>query len=58
MVQLWGVFDDIYCPHEHTFDFLEQVFDQVMALFPSLGSTSAATKRRRRSGSAARWRRR
>lgn len=35
VVQLWGVFDDIYCPHEHTFDFLEQVLDQVMALFPS-----------------------
>ena len=31
----WGVFDDIYCPKESTFKFLEDVLDEVMALFPS-----------------------
>ena len=32
---VWGVEDDIYCPTEHTFTFLEDVLTQVMALFPS-----------------------
>ena len=31
----WGVFDEIYCPTEYTFTFLENVLDEVMALFPS-----------------------
>ncbi len=31
----WGVFEDIYCPKESTFDFLEDVLDEVMELFPS-----------------------
>ncbi|MEM6265587.1 MAG: beta-N-acetylhexosaminidase, partial [Bacteroidota bacterium] len=31
----WGVFDNIYCPKEETFTFLENVLDEVMALFPS-----------------------
>jgi hexosaminidase len=31
----WGVFEDIYCPKESTFEFLENVLDEVMALFPS-----------------------
>ncbi|MEL6635087.1 MAG: family 20 glycosylhydrolase [Bacteroidota bacterium] len=31
----WGIFDDIYCPTEKTFQFLEGVFDEVTALFPS-----------------------
>ncbi len=31
----WGVFEDIYCPKESTFKFLEDVLDEVMALFPS-----------------------
>jgi hexosaminidase len=31
----WGVFDDIYCTKESTFKFLEDVLDEVMALFPS-----------------------
>ena len=30
----WGVFDDIYCSKESTFKFLEDVLDEVMALFP------------------------
>ncbi len=31
----WGVFKDIYCPTEYTFEFLETVLDEVMELFPS-----------------------
>lgn len=33
--QTWGVFDDVYAPTEYTFKFLEDVLDEVMALFPS-----------------------
>jgi hexosaminidase len=33
--QTWGVFEDIFCPSEYTFKFLENVLDEVMALFPS-----------------------
>ncbi len=31
----WGIFEDIYCPKESTFTFLENVFDEVLQLFPS-----------------------
>lgn len=31
----WGVFDDVFCPKEETFTFLEDVLEEVMALFPS-----------------------
>lgn len=31
----WGVFDDVYCPKEDTFTFLESVLSEVLALFPS-----------------------
>ncbi len=31
----WGVFKDIYCPKKNTFQFLENVLTEVMALFPS-----------------------
>ncbi len=34
VAQLWGVFEDIYCPSEATFEFLTTVLDEVMALFP------------------------
>lgn len=30
----WGVHEDIYCPTERTFTFLESVLTEVMALFP------------------------
>ena len=33
--QTWGIFDDVYCPSEYTFDFLENVLIEVMELFPS-----------------------
>ena len=31
----WGVFEDVYCPKEETFEFLENVLDEVIELFPS-----------------------
>jgi len=31
----WGVFENIYCPTEETFTFLEHVLTEVMELFPS-----------------------
>ncbi len=30
----WGVFDEVYCPSETTFKFLEDVIDEVVELFP------------------------
>ena len=33
--QTWGVFEDVFCPSECTFNFLQVVLDEVMALFPS-----------------------
>ena len=30
----WGVFEDVFCPTEKTFSFLEDVLTEVMALFP------------------------
>lgn len=31
----WGVFEDIFCPKESTFEFLENVLNEVLELFPS-----------------------
>lgn len=31
----WGVFDDVFCPREETFHFLETILAEVMDLFPS-----------------------
>ncbi|MCY7351357.1 MAG: beta-N-acetylhexosaminidase [Cytophagaceae bacterium] len=31
----WGVFEDVFCPREVTFNFLEDVLTEVMELFPS-----------------------
>ncbi|MDB5060399.1 MAG: beta-N-acetylhexosaminidase, partial [Mucilaginibacter sp.] len=33
--ETWGVFNDIYCPSEKTFSFLQDVLTEVMDLFPS-----------------------
>src|SRR3954469_19702635 len=33
--QAWGVFEDVFCPSENTFTFLQNVLDEVMELFPS-----------------------
>ncbi len=30
----WGVFEEVYCPKESTFQFLEDVIDEVVDLFP------------------------
>ncbi len=30
----WGVFEDIYCPSDETFEFLQNVLAEVMELFP------------------------
>jgi hexosaminidase len=30
----WGVYDDVYCPKEETFEFLENVLSEVCELFP------------------------
>ena len=30
----WGVFEEIYCTKDETFEFLEDVLDEVIALFP------------------------
>jgi len=31
----WGIFEEVFCPEEKTFEFLENVLTEVMALFPS-----------------------
>lgn len=33
--QTWGVFDDVFVPSDNTFNFLQDVLDEVIALFPS-----------------------
>jgi len=33
--QTWGVFHDVYCPSDKTFNFIEDVLTEVMELFPS-----------------------
>ena len=33
--QSWGVYPDVFAPTDYTFKFLEDVLDEVMALFPS-----------------------
>jgi len=35
VAETWGVFHDIYCPSDKTFDFLQDVLTEVMDLFPS-----------------------
>jgi hexosaminidase len=31
----WGVFEDIFCPTETSFDFLEKVLEEIIEIFPS-----------------------
>lgn len=33
--QTWGVFDDVFVPSDNTFSFLQDVLDEVIAIFPS-----------------------
>ncbi len=35
VAQKWGVFEDIFCPNQKTFAFLEDVLEEVLDLFPS-----------------------
>lgn len=35
VAETWGVFDEVFCPKEATFHFLEGVIDEVIELFPS-----------------------
>ncbi len=35
VAKTWGVFEDVFCPNEITFTFLQDVLDEVMDLFPS-----------------------
>ena len=35
VAQKWGVFDEIFCSKDETFEFLEDVLDEVIPLFPS-----------------------
>ncbi|MDC0858319.1 family 20 glycosylhydrolase [Flavobacteriaceae bacterium] len=34
VAKTWGIFENIYCPNEDTFTFLENVLSEVIALFP------------------------
>lgn len=49
VLTIWGVSDDILCPSEQTFKFVEGVLAEVMDVFPSryvhLGGDEAPTKR-------------
>ena len=33
--ETWGVFRDVYCPSEYTFNFLQDVIDEILPLFPA-----------------------
>ncbi len=35
VIQSWGVYKDVFAPTEYTFKFLEDVFDEVITLFPA-----------------------
>jgi hexosaminidase len=35
VLETWGITTNIYCPSDYTFNFLENVLTEVMALFPS-----------------------
>ncbi|GGD77695.1 hypothetical protein GCM10011514_47020 [Emticicia aquatilis] len=35
VAKIWGVIEDVYCPTEKTFKFIEDVLTEVMDLFPS-----------------------
>jgi len=35
VAERWGIFKDVYCPRDSTFDFLENVLTEIMDIFPS-----------------------
>ncbi|HXC07020.1 MAG TPA: beta-N-acetylhexosaminidase [Bacteroidia bacterium] len=45
----WGAFDEVYCPKDSTFVFLEKILDEVMVLFPApyihIGGDECSRKR-------------
>jgi hexosaminidase len=49
VAKTWGVFEDVFCPYEETFAFLETVVGEVIELFPGeyvhLGGDEAPTAR-------------
>jgi hexosaminidase len=49
VAKTWGIFEDIFCPSEETFTFLQNVLTEVMAIFPSryihIGGDEAPKKR-------------
>lgn len=49
VARTWGVFEDVFCPSEETFGFLETVLDEVVELFPGdyvhIGGDEAPTTR-------------
>jgi hexosaminidase len=49
VAETWGIFEDIFCPKEETFEFLQNVLVEVMDLFPGtyihLGGDEAPKKR-------------
>ncbi len=51
----WGVYDDVFCPKEETFRFLEDVLDEVCDLFPGvyihIGGDECVKKRWKTCGS-------
>lgn len=47
---LWGVFDDIFCAHESTFDFLYGIMDEVLELFHRLTFILEVMKHQKRDG--------
>lgn len=53
VARTWGVFEDVFCPYEETFEFLETVLDEVVELFPGdyvhIGGDEAPTTRWRES---------
>lgn len=46
---VWGVHDNLLCPYEETFDFLENVFDEIINIFPGkyihIGGDEAVKRR-------------
>ena len=35
VAKVWGVLEDVFCPKEETFEFLENILSEVITLFPS-----------------------
>ncbi|MBK8112837.1 MAG: family 20 glycosylhydrolase [Saprospiraceae bacterium] len=51
----WGVFEDVFCPSEITFQFLEDVVDEILPLFHRHIFTLVATNVRKNNGKQIRY---